>query len=72
MRLAQWELDPTEKTDVVLFYLPLGSGIDDQLKRWEGEFPASSRSSGPSRTGDFNVDKKTPVVLEVMIETIES
>merc|ERR1712008_86844 len=63
MRLAQWQLDPM--TDVVIFYLPLRAGIEDQLRRWEGEFPESLRSSGPTRSGDFDVDKKTPIVMEV-------
>jgi len=65
MRLAQWELDPAASATVVLFYLPLGLGSDAQLKRWEGEFPEGSRSSGPTISGTFDVSKKTPVLLGV-------
>mmetsp|Transcript_21352 Transcript_21352/g.45454 ORF Transcript_21352/g.45454 Transcript_21352/m.45454 type:complete len:238 (-) Transcript_21352:27-740(-) len=65
MRLAQWKLDPADSTNVVIFYLPLGGGIEDQLGRWEAEFPPNSRSSGPRRSGVFDVNKQTPVVLEV-------
>eukprot|EP00931_Biecheleriopsis_adriatica_P055434 TRINITY_DN32779_c0_g1_i1.p1 TRINITY_DN32779_c0_g1~~TRINITY_DN32779_c0_g1_i1.p1 ORF type:complete len:238 (+),score=39.78 TRINITY_DN32779_c0_g1_i1:62-775(+) len=65
MRLAQWEIDSSEKTDVVIFFLPVGQGIEEQLRRWEAEFPSKSRSSGPTRSGDFNADKGTAVLIEV-------
>lgn len=65
MRIAQWELDPSQTTDVIIFYLPLGLGIESQLSRWENEFPANARTSGPTRSGVFDVKKKTPVLVEV-------
>lgn len=65
MRLAQWELDPAASATVVIFYLPLGLGSDAQLRRWEGEFPEGSRSSGPTVSGTFDVSRKTPVLLNV-------
>ncbi|CAE8693410.1 unnamed protein product [Polarella glacialis] len=65
MRLAQWDLDPSAAATVVIFYLPLGQGSDAQLIRWESEFPEDSRSSGPTRSGVFDVAKKTPVFLDV-------
>jgi len=65
MRLAQFELDPSNTTDVVIFYLPLGQGVEAQLARWENEFPPDSRSSPPVRSGTFDVQKGSPIFLQV-------
>jgi len=66
MRLAQWTLDRDGKeADVVIFYLPLGTGVEDQLARWENEFPVASRTSGPRRSGKFDVSKGSSVLLEI-------
>jgi len=75
MRLAQWTLDlhdlgkralrDGKNADVVIFYLPLGSSVEEQIARWENEFPPASRTSGPMRSGNFDISKRTPLLLEV-------
>jgi len=49
-RLAQWKFKGSEDSEVVIFYLPIGTGKDGpdaQLDRWEGEFSGSWDGGGP-------------------------
>lgn len=67
MRMAQWNLDPGyyEDANVVIFFLPLGAGVDEQLIRWENEFPQEARTAQPRRSGAFDVVTGGAVTLEV-------
>lgn len=66
MRLAQWSLDPGgSAASVVIFYLPVGTGVDAQLSRWEAEFPVASRIAAPKRSGGFDANRGNAVLLEI-------
>lgn len=66
MRLAQWALDPGgSAASVVIFYLPVGTGVDAQLSRWEAEFPPASRVAPPKRSGGFDAKRGNAALLEI-------
>lgn len=65
MRLAQYTMDQRGESEVMIFNLPLGAGVEAQLGRWEAEFPEQDRLRPPRRSGSFDARRGSAVMLEV-------